>query len=97
MPCLIRLKDDLSQADRQTFLDGINLLKAITGTEGCYVGVPSSTNRPVIDCSYDDRLDHPVQRHGRPRPVSGRSDSHGFSSRYCSPMWKRVVIYDPQE
>jgi hypothetical protein len=90
------LKDDLSTADRQKFLDGMQSLKSIAGTEGCYVGVPSSTNRPVIDRSYDYGLTilfKDMAAHDRYQvdPI------HATFLRECSPLWKKIVIYDPEE
>jgi hypothetical protein len=89
------LKDDLSDADRRRFVDGVNSLKNIPGAEGCYVGVPSSTDRPIIDRSYDYGLvvvfkDMAAHDAYQVHPI------HDAFRDECSALWKKVLIYDSE-
>lgn len=89
------LKDDLSEADRRKFADGVRSLKTIPGSEGCHVGVPSSTDRPVIDRSYDYGLvvlfkDMAAHDAYQVHPV------HDAFRVECSSLWKKVLIYDSE-
>jgi len=47
------LKEDLSEAERSAFRQGLESLKAIQSARSVYVGAPAQTgDRPVIDKSY---------------------------------------------
>ncbi len=51
------LKDDLSDAQRSAFRQGLESLKAIESVRGVYIGAPAKTgDRPVIDKSYSFAL-----------------------------------------
>ena len=46
------LKDDLSDAQRSAFREGLESLKAIESARNIYIGTPANTgDRPVIDKS----------------------------------------------
>ena len=47
------LKKDLSDAERQQFVDGVKELSNIESLVTFNVGTPAATDRPVIDRSYD--------------------------------------------
>lgn len=89
------LKDDLSDADRQKFVQGLESLRTIEGSEGCHIGVPSSTDRPVIDRSYSWALvvlfkDLAAHDRYQVHPV------HDRFREECAPFWKKVLIYDSE-
>jgi len=87
------LKDGLSQQDIQAFEKGIHSLTSIESVKHGFVGIPASTDRPVIDRSYsyglvvvfedeaghDAYQDHPV---------------HDDFRNNCAQYWREVKIYD---
>lgn len=89
------LEDDLSEADRQKFVRGVRSLESIPGSEGCYIGVPAATDRPVIDRTYDYALvvlfkDMAAHDAYQVHPV------HDAFRNECASLWKRVQIYDSE-
>jgi hypothetical protein len=90
------LRKDLSQEERQRFEDSVRSLETIDTLDYYHLGVPASTDRPVIDRSYDfnllclfkNKADHDAYQvdliHDR-----FRDD--------CSHLWEKVVIYDSVE
>ena len=50
------LRPDLTPAQRAQFDAGVRSLGTIESVEQCYIGVPASTDRPVIDRSYSHAL-----------------------------------------
>ncbi len=87
------LKNQDSEADRNKFLEGINLLSTISTIRQFHVGVPASTNRAVIVqnysyswlCFFDSAEDEAIyQSH----PIHDEfRDNYGH-------LWEKVVIYD---
>ena len=89
------LKDDLSAADRQKFVEGVESLRTIGDAEACYIGVPAATDRPIIDRSYDYGLvvvfkDMAAHDRYQADPVHDRFRDD------CAQYWKKVVIYDSE-
>lgn len=89
------LKDDLSEADRQKFVHGVESLETIESVHACYIGTPASTNRPIIDRSYSYALivvfeDLAAHDAYQVHPV------HDAFRDECSHLWKKVVIYDSE-
>lgn len=87
------LKDSGSAADRQALYEGLTALKEIPEIQQAYVGVPASTDRPVIDRSYDYSItfvfsDRATQNAYQEHPM------HVQFVEACSPLWERVVVYD---
>jgi hypothetical protein len=88
------LKDDLSDAQRSEFRQGLESLKAIEHTRGVYIGTPAGTgDRPVIDSSYSlavTVLFDKIQDHDayQIHPL------HQAFVRQFGPFWSRVLIYD---
>jgi len=87
------LKEDLSEADRRTFDEGIRSLTAIRSVVHGHVGVPADTDRPVIDRSYsyalvvmfEDAAGHDAYQED---PIHDRFRDG------CARFWTRVQIYD---
>lgn len=88
------LKDDLSDAQRSEFREGLESLKAIESAQGVYVGAPARTgDRPVIDKSYSLALTvlfDSIQDHDA---YQVHSLHQNFLRRFGS-YWSRVIIYD---
>ena len=87
------LKPDLTDGQREAFRAGVESLKAISCSEAVYVGTPSSTDRPVIDRSYDIGLtvvlkDLAAHDAYQVDPIHRR-----FVEEFGT-WWSRVVIYD---
>ena len=46
------LRDDLTAAERQTYLEGVRSLTTIPDVRHGWVGTPAATDRPVIERGY---------------------------------------------
>ncbi|KAB7729954.1 Dabb family protein [Rudanella paleaurantiibacter] len=82
-----------SEADRKQLLAALETLKTVPVIRQAYIGTPASTNRDVIDRSYqvswllffDSLADEEVyQKH----PI------HLEFVKKHSHLWKKVVVYD---
>jgi hypothetical protein len=88
------LKEDLSDAQRSAFRQGLESLKAIESAHAVYIGAPAKTgDRPVIDKSYSLALTvlfDTVQDQGayQVHPLH-----QAFLGQFAS-YWSRVLIYD---
>jgi hypothetical protein len=90
------LKKDLTADQRKTFEDHVRSLGTISTVDVFHLGTPASTDRPVIDRSYDfcmicvfrSRADHDAYQVD---PV------HDTFRDVCSSLWDRIVIYDSDE
>jgi hypothetical protein len=87
------LRRDLTPGEEQRFAAGLESLRTIEGSSHCWIGVPASTDRPVIERDYDralvlvfpDQSAHDVyQEH----PV------HDRFRKECSIYWTKVRIFD---
>lgn len=86
------LKPNLSSAERDQFWTGVKTLGEIPGVTSFFVGAPATTDRPVIDRSYDcalivgfdDLAAHDVYQ------------THAIHDRFrtLEHLWQKVVIYD---
>lgn len=89
------LKKDLTEAQRLHFASGIRELEAIKTLEVFHVGTPASTDRPVIDRSYDycllcifkSKADHDAYQVD---PI------HDEFRKTCSPLAEKMLIYDSE-
>jgi hypothetical protein len=89
------LRKDLSQEQRQAFRGGLESLADIRSTEALYIGSPASTDRPVVDRSYDFALTvllDDIQAHDA---YQVDSIHRAFLESYKT-YWDRVVIYDAE-
>lgn len=90
---LFWLRDDLTPAERQAFVAGVQSLTKISTVRFGFVGTPSETRRPVIDHTYtyklsvgfDDLAGHDAYQID---PIHLR-----FLDE-CKTFWTRVLIYD---
>lgn len=88
------LKEDLTDAQRSEFRQGLESLKAIESVQGVHIGVPAKTgDRPVIDRSYSVALTvlfNSIQDHDayQVHPLH-----QGFLRQFGT-FWLRVLIYD---
>lgn len=87
------LPRDITSSDRETFDKGVAALCSIPGVRHGWAGPPASTNRPVIDRTYDcglvlvfdDKRSHDAyQEH----PV------HDAFRKDCERFFNKVAIYD---
>jgi hypothetical protein len=89
------LKKDLTEAQRQQFAEGVRALEAIKTLEFFHVGTPASTDRPVIDRSYDycllcifkSKADHDAYQVD---PI------HDHFRETCGPLSQKTLIYDSE-
>ncbi|GAB1343646.1 hypothetical protein MASR1M101_27730 [Gemmatimonas sp.] len=88
------LRPDLSEQEQAQFAANLQTLATIP-SKGCYIGKPSSTDRPVIDRSYtwalvllfDDLAEHDAyQVHPTHQAFVAENKS----------LWSRVQIYDSE-
>jgi hypothetical protein len=87
------LKEGLKEGDLEQFKRGIKSLTGIETVRRSYIGVPASTDRPVIERGYsysliltfDDKKGHDAYQ---------EDEVHERFRQDCSPCWSKVVIYD---
>lgn len=90
------LRKDLSAEERSQFEAGVRSLGTIETVDFFHLGTPASTDRPVIDRSYDYCLvcifknqdDHDAYQVD---PI------HDRFRETCGPLWDKVLIYDSVE
>lgn len=87
------LKNKTSNIDKQDLLKGLKTLAAIQPKISIHIGVPATTNRPVIDTSYDFSLllvfnNLKEQESYQVDPI------HEAFVKNCAHLWEKVVIYD---
>ena len=87
------LRDDLTAAERQTYLEGVRSLTTIPDVRHGWVGTPAATDRPVIERGYSYALtvafaDEAAHDAYQVHPVHDR-----FREQFGG-SWKRIVIYD---
>jgi hypothetical protein len=88
------LKDDLSDAQRSAFRQGLESLKGIESTRGVYIGAPAKTgDRPVIDKSYSLALNVLFESIRDLDAYQVHPLHQGFLKQFGS-FWSRVLIYD---
>lgn len=92
---LFWMKDPTSLEDKNNLLEGLNSLKEIPIAKITHIGTPASTDRPVIDRSYqfslmlifeDMKAHNTYQKH----PL------HLKFIENCSSLWSKVLIYDAE-
>lgn len=87
------LKEGLADKDRADFRKGLESLKAVGCAQSVFVGVPASTNRPVVDASYDFALvvafaDQAAHDAYQVDPI------HKEFVRKYSDKWDAIVVFD---
>ena len=87
------LKADLSESQRTAFRAGVDSLAAIGSAEAVYIGTPSTTDRPVIDRSYDIGLTVVLKDLAAHDAYQIDPIHRKFVDEFGG-YWERVVIYD---
>lgn len=87
------LRDDLTDAQRQQFEEGLESLRGIDVVREAYIGTPAPTDRPVIDRGYDRALVL-VFRDMMAHDAYQLHPVHDRFRRECGAMWTRVRIFD---
>lgn len=87
------LKNPGSAQDKADLKKGLETLLAIKPKISAHIGVPASTNRPVIDTTYTFSLllifnSLEDQEKYQVHPI------HKKFVADCASLWERVVIYD---
>ena len=87
------LKPGIADRDLESFKSGLNDLASIETVRASHIGVPASTDRPIIERTYsyglvlvfDDKQAHDLyQDH----------ELHERFRQQCGAFWSKVVIYD---
>lgn len=90
------LKPDLTPAQLDTFLRGLESLRGIKTVSSVYIGKPAKTEkRPVIDDSYSYALTlvfKDVAAHDEYQV----DPAHQAFVNNCKQFWTRVQIYDAE-
>ena len=79
--------------DRRTFEKGLDLLTSDPNVLQRHIGRPASTNRSVIDTSYDYGIIlqfETLQSHNAYQEGTAHQEFLGT----CSRLWSRVQVYD---
>jgi hypothetical protein len=87
------LRKDLAPDDEKQFDAGLRALGAIDGVRASYIGIPASTDRPVIERGYSRSLllifpDQAAHDAYQVHPVHDRFRAE------CSEFWTTVRIFD---
>ena len=87
------LKPSLTAAQQQAFVDGVKSLIGIKTVRFGHLGVPATTDRPIIVRDYSYALvvafdDEAGQEHYQV------VDTHTTFRDQCGTFWDKVVIYD---
>ncbi len=89
------LKNPQNELERNALIAGLETLTSIPNITLSHIGLPSATNRAVIDRSYsvswlllfeDAAAEEVYQDH----PIH-----HAFVEN-CSALWEKVVVYDAE-
>lgn len=87
------LKTDVSEQQRECFESQLESLKTVESAQAVYVGTPSTTDRPVVDRSYDYSLTvmfDDMTAHDAYQVAP----AHKIFLENCKPMFDKVLIYD---
>lgn len=90
------LRKDLNPEERQQFEDEARSLGAIQTVDFFHLGTPASTDRAVIDRSYDYCLVC-VFKNKEDHDAYQVDPIHDKFRDTCTPLWDKVVIYDSEE
>jgi hypothetical protein len=87
------LRDDLTAAERQAYLEGVRSLTTIPDVRHGWVGTPADTDRPIIERGYSYALTLAFAD----RAAHDRYQTHPVHDRFretCGTFWSRVLIFD---
>jgi hypothetical protein len=87
------LRPELNEEQRATFIAGVNSLATVGTVQHSFIGVPASTDRPVIDRSYSYAAVLVFEN------KQGHDDYqvdpiHLNFVEECGTFWSKVLIYD---
>jgi len=92
------LRDDLTDAQRQQFIEGAKALASSPNASSVRVGVPAGTPREVVDNSYDVQLHCTfADQSAHDAYQSDADEAHAHFINTFKSYWKRVLIYDSVE
>jgi hypothetical protein len=86
-----------SQEDKAKLIAGLQqLAKTAKTIQQHHIGLPSTTNRDVVDRSYavswllffKDKADQDIYQ---------SDPAHLAFIKECSPLWKKVIVYDSED
>lgn len=87
------VKADVTPEQKDAFYQGLLKLKTIDAIETGYVGVPASTNRSVIDSSYDYSITFVFKTAADQDVYQSHPEHLEFIAAY-NHLWEKVVVYD---
>lgn len=87
------LKNPDSQEDKQKLIVGLQKLTKAKTIESAHIGVPASTNREVIERSYQVSW-LLVFKNDADQEVYQSDPIHLKFIEECSMLWEKVVVYD---
>ncbi|HJT73256.1 MAG TPA: Dabb family protein [Chitinophaga sp.] len=86
-----------SQEDRNKLIAGLQkLAKAAKTIQQCHIGVPSTTNRDVIDRSYAVSW-LLFFKNKAEQDIYQTDPAHLKFIEECSSLWKKVIVYDSED
>jgi hypothetical protein len=87
------LRAGLDEEQRATFIQGVNSLATVATVRHAFIGVPASTDRPVIERSYS----HAVVLVFEDKQGHDDYQVDPIHLRFveeCGTLWSKVTIYD---
>lgn len=87
------LKNPDSQEDKQKLIVGLQKLTKAKTIESAHIGVPATTNRAVIERSYQVSW-LLVFKNDADQEAYQRDPIHLKFIEECSMLWEKVVVYD---
>ncbi|CAN5248656.1 Dabb family protein [soil metagenome] len=87
------MKDGHTSEDKAKLLEGLNSLKKVETIKMVHVGKPASTNRDVIDTSYQYSL-MLVFKDLADQEVYQKHPVHLDFVKNYSHLWSKVIVYD---
>ena len=89
----IWLREDLTPKEKALFVAGLESLRTIDGVHHGYIGVPATTDRPVIERGYSYALVLAFEDQ-RAHDAYQVDPIHDRFRDECSPLWRKILIYD---
>ena len=87
------LKNPDSAADKAQLQAGLHTLSKIDEIKTAYIGQPASTNRGVIDTTYNLSLTF-IFDNKADQDIYQTHPTHLAFVATCEHLWERVVVYD---
>lgn len=91
---LFWLRQDLSDADRRAFREGLETLVEIETAEDVLIGTPADTeSRPVVDKTFDFMLTTVFAGQTEHDAYQAHPIHRAFVENHGS-QWERLIVYD---